>query len=292
MQDTTVTAQVKAELSAIIKAAGITDPARASKMVEDAYVSVAEDISILYIRDGIRPKTHFAAVRVFETACHSISDADLSPKDQILTGQKIANVMFKNYSPVTFAGGKLDRYADNYVVNDSEILKEWLEDIKAPAENIEPLITEIQAALVGAPQNEQTKPRQMHEGFFNFFYNKLLPKISSGIAVKILFFNRRRTGPNPLTFFRKTIRECCSKRYFRALLYPLAKASYPTLIGRQRKQRAIIFVKAYGRGNELLKNPFFPLFYAHGKARYVEIGLPMQTNGTVNIYRELLSIAS
>ena len=153
MKNPTVTKQVKAQLTDIIKEAGIKDPAKISEIVDFSYGYVTDSIGNIYISDVIaKTKMSFDAPRFFSEAHDSINDADLSPEDQIITAQKIADVMLKNYSPVAFANGALDRYAENYVVNSKSLLKDHLESQNLSAQEIEKLMQDVRATLERDPE--------------------------------------------------------------------------------------------------------------------------------------------
>ena len=146
---------VKDEMSDIFKAAGIAEDEKVSDLVEYSYDSFQLGILTMY-----DPKTTFKirmsedAPMFFDNAYQSLAQAGLSPKDRIITAQKLADVMIKNYSPVAFIKDGLDRFADNYVVKNSEVLGERLLGLFVPQKDIVSLTQEVQTALGFAPQND------------------------------------------------------------------------------------------------------------------------------------------
>ena len=150
-----VSEQVKAELIEIIKAAGITDDEKADTISELSYSNLREGLDIAYIRGGARPKTRDAVEACFENANLSLLDAGFSMKNRIITAQKIADVMLKNYSPITFADHKLDYYADGYLVKDDELLKKQLGYENIPEDQIGSVMQELRVGLVNGLENEQ-----------------------------------------------------------------------------------------------------------------------------------------
>ena len=155
MKNPAVTKQVKAQLTDIIKEAGIKDPAKVSEIVDFSYGYVTDSIGNIYISDVIaKAKMSVDAPRFFTEAYDSINDLNLSSKDQIITAQKIADVMLKNYSPVAFANGALDRYAENYVVNSKSLLKDHFESQNLSEQEIEKLMQDVRATLERDPETD------------------------------------------------------------------------------------------------------------------------------------------
>ena len=148
-----VTKDVKSEMSNIFKAAGITDTEKLPHLVEDAYFLATDGIKNIYVSDAVfKAKMSFDTPIFMTQAYESLREADLSLKDRIITAQKIADVMLKNYSPIAFANGMLDQYADNYVLNNKDLFKDFLEDLKLPQDQIEPLMQEVEHTLQYGPE--------------------------------------------------------------------------------------------------------------------------------------------
>ena len=154
-----VTRQVMSELKAIIKSTGIEDDQTAYDIAERSYSLIAEGLKTAYIRDGIRPKTRDAVESYFDNADYALRDTDLSLKDRLITAQRIADVMIKNYSPITFADHKLDYYADNYVLKDDELLRKQLSFERLTDEQMESMIRDIRATLAAGPEKNQAEPK-------------------------------------------------------------------------------------------------------------------------------------
>ena len=154
-----VTRQVMSELKAIIKSTGIEDDQTAYDIAERSYSLIADGLKIAYIRDGIKPKTRDAVESYFDNADYALRDTDLSLKDRLITAQMIADVMIKNYSPITFADHKLDYYADNYVLKDDELLRKQLSFERLSDEQMESMIRDIRATIAAGPEKNQTEPK-------------------------------------------------------------------------------------------------------------------------------------
>ena len=154
-----VTRQVMSELKAIIKSTGIEDDQTADDIAERSYSLIADGLKIAYIRDGIRPKTRDAVESYFDNADYALRDTDLSVKDRLITAQRIADVMIKNYSPITFADHKLDYYADNYVLKDDELLRKQLSFERLTDEQMESMIRDIRATIAAGPEKNQAEPK-------------------------------------------------------------------------------------------------------------------------------------
>ena len=184
-----VTAQVKAELTDIIKAAGITDMETVDTIVERSYANVLEGLNFDYDPNEIRAKTRDAVKNCFDNANLSLRDTGLSMKNRIITAQKIADVMLKSYSPVAFADHRLDHYAAGYVLNDDEFIEAELSFADVPEEQIESMKQEIQYGFtnglfddelfeqVKVPDdnvNESAEPQPLHIPNFNqWLYNQI-----------------------------------------------------------------------------------------------------------------------
>ena len=157
-----VTKQVMSELEAIIKSAGIEDQQTASDIAELVYFNVAEGLKTSYIEGGFRPKTRDAVETCFDNADTALKlrdDIGLSLEERLVVAQRITNVMFKNYSVVTFADHKLDYYAEDYVLKDDALLRKQLSDhYKISQDQIEPMMQNIRARLEGRTVNKQGEP--------------------------------------------------------------------------------------------------------------------------------------
>ena len=157
-----VTKLVMSELKAIIKSAGIEDQQTASDIAELVYFNVAEGLKTSYVEGGFRPKTRDAVESCFDNADTALKlrdDTGLNLEERLVVAQRITNVMFKNYSPVTFADHKLDYYAEDYVLKDDELLRKQLSDhYKISQDQIEPMMQNIRAKLEGRTVNKQAEP--------------------------------------------------------------------------------------------------------------------------------------
>ena len=157
-----VTKQVMSELEAIVKSAGIEDQQTASDIAELVYFNVAEGLKTSYVEGGFRPKTRDAVESCFDNADTALKlrdDIGLNLEERLVVAQRITNVMFKNYSVVTFADHKLDYYAEDYVLKDDALLRKQLSDhYKISQDQIEPMMQNIRAKLEGRTVNKQAEP--------------------------------------------------------------------------------------------------------------------------------------
>ena len=160
--DNKVTTQVMSELKVIIKSAGIEDDQTASDIAELVYFNVAEGLKTSYVEGGFRPKTRDAVESCFDNADIALKlrdDTGLNLEERLVVAQRITNVMFKNYSVVTFADHKLDYYAEDYVLKDDALLRKQLSDhYKISQDQIEPMMQDIRAKLEGHAVNRQAEP--------------------------------------------------------------------------------------------------------------------------------------
>ena len=181
--------QVKSELTDIIKAAGVEEAEKAETIAARSYSSLLDNLRIAYIRDGIRPEMREIAEECFEKAKLSIHNDGFSMKNRIITAQKLADVMLRNYSPIAFTNHQLDHYAEGYVVNDDELLKDQLRFENVPEDQIESIKQELRVGLVNGLEkderfeqfeqvnepddnvNENVEPQPLHIPNFNRWLN-------------------------------------------------------------------------------------------------------------------------
>lgn len=135
-----VTKQVKEEISNILKESGIEKVADANDAAHDS-LDIVELIEDLHepngLPEGAYHTMHDIAKMVFVEAYETIERRELTPRNKIITAQRVSDVILKNYSPVTFAeGGALDGYADNYVIGKKSILRSCMRSLKLPEKDI------------------------------------------------------------------------------------------------------------------------------------------------------------
>lgn len=135
-----VTKQVKAEISNILKESGIDKASGAMDAAQDS-LDIVELIEDLHepngLPEGAYHTMHDIAKMVFVEAYETIERRELTPRNKIITAQRVSDVILKNYSPVTFAeGGALDGYADNYVIGKKSILRSCMRSLNLPEKDI------------------------------------------------------------------------------------------------------------------------------------------------------------
>ena len=113
--------RVADEITGILVDAGVSkyvaEDLKVADILEDAYSSKNIPTDSVSMRD--------IAKHIFVSTYKDLTKREMAPNDKIGTVQKIADLILKNYSPV-IRNRALKQYADNYVVNDSELLKETL----------------------------------------------------------------------------------------------------------------------------------------------------------------------
>ena len=138
--------RLNSNISDILKAAEVgedkVNSIEIDEILADAYTLEKVPNASIPMRDVTK--------HVFMSTYAAMDKKGVTPKNKIETAQKIADVLLKNYSPVTYTVEKLNKYADNYVVNDKELLKECLTGLNLPENEIK--------AAVG--DNEEKKAEQ------------------------------------------------------------------------------------------------------------------------------------
>jgi hypothetical protein len=113
-------------ISNILVEAGITEDAAQSldvgDILEDAYSVKNIPADSVSMRD--------VAKYVFVSTYDALTKKELAPNNKIEATQKIADVILKNYSPI-ISNKALGKYADNYVINDNDLLKESMAVLNA-----------------------------------------------------------------------------------------------------------------------------------------------------------------
>ena len=157
------------ELSDILENAGFTKQDKLAELVRFTQSYGSGTIIDTPHLDGDNPNMHDIAVQFFEDSYQMIESAGLSPKDRIITAQKIADVMLKNYSPVATEREKFAQYANNYVLGNTTLLRERLE--KLEAEDIDALIADrdiVSAAGPGKRIPDMVNGARLRENSSNF----------------------------------------------------------------------------------------------------------------------------
>lgn len=121
MKDEELAAKTKAELSQIIRDAGVTDEERASTMAGYSLQLVEMMPEVLE-----QHSMGDLAMYTFDQAYESLEGPVWNAIDRINAAQNITNVLMQNYSPVAFANGEMDEYKNDYVLNSRDAFINWL----------------------------------------------------------------------------------------------------------------------------------------------------------------------
>ena len=139
-----MTAKTRSNISDILKAAEVgadkQNVLEINEILADAYAPDKIPNASVPMRDVTK--------HVFIATYAAMTKKGVTPKDTVETAQKITDELLKNYSPIAYTDQKLNEYANNYVINDKELLRECLTALK-PREN------EIKAVV------EDTKERKV-----------------------------------------------------------------------------------------------------------------------------------
>ena len=121
--DDNLTASVKAQLAEILLKNGV-ERSKVGSMVKNGFRTIINEMDDLYnkhVERGIYRDTPEVVTRYFfewlATSFYDRFASFESVEENIVLIQKISDVFFKNYSPVAFTDGILDKYADNYQIN-------------------------------------------------------------------------------------------------------------------------------------------------------------------------------
>ena len=121
MKDEELAEKTKAELSQIIRDAGVTDEERASTMA--GYSLQLVEMMPEVLEQNLMGDL---AMYTFDQAYESLEGPVWNAIDRINAAQNITNVLMQNYSPVAFANGEMDEYKNDYVLNSRDAFINWL----------------------------------------------------------------------------------------------------------------------------------------------------------------------
>ena len=121
MIDEELAAKTKAELSQIIRDAGVTDEERASTMAGYSLQLVEMMPEVLE-----QHSMGDLAMYTFDQVYESLEGPVWNAIDRINAAQNITNVLMQNYSPAAFANGEMDEYKNDYVLNSRDAFINWL----------------------------------------------------------------------------------------------------------------------------------------------------------------------
>ena len=151
-------------LSAIMTDVGIKNPENDSPFLHSAYSELVETMDNTPGLDGKSCTMHEVAVAFFDKSYSMLGYSGLSEKDRIITAQKMADVMSRSYSPIGFVYGELNRYADNYVVGNGELLtRRLMENGDFSKEECMSLVQDVKATLESAVAKKQNEVKSENE---------------------------------------------------------------------------------------------------------------------------------
>ena len=143
MKDEELAAKTKAELSQIIRDAGVTDEERASTMAGYSLQLVEMMPEVLE-----QHSMGDLAMYTFDQAYESLEGPVWNAIDRINAAQNITNVLMQNYSPVAFANGEMDEYKNDYVLNSRDAFINWLNTQDFTKDEINTIVERITGVSV------------------------------------------------------------------------------------------------------------------------------------------------
>ena len=146
--------RVSARLSHIIKEAGVTDRKTRLESANFSYNLINNAMNEAPGLGGPGHQMHYVAMQFFSDAYAALESSGLSTKDRIITSQKVADLMMRNYSPAAFVEGQLDQYASRYVINNRRFLQKQLEENRTNPQEIDSLINEVESEIANAPEDD------------------------------------------------------------------------------------------------------------------------------------------
>ena len=143
MKDEELAEKTKAELSQIIRDAGVTDEERASTMAGYSLQLVEMMPEVLE-----QHSMGDLAMYTFDQAYESLEGPVWNAIDRINAAQSITNVLMQNYSPVAFANGEMDEYKNDYVLNSRDAFINWLNTQDFTKDEINTIVEQITGVSV------------------------------------------------------------------------------------------------------------------------------------------------
>jgi hypothetical protein len=131
LKNSELTENVKAQISEIYSEAGLKDAElkAATNAAFDGFVDVMTQTynDLQKVTDYLKTAKDMMVVTVQHTLdwVHPHVPVEGLP-ERIVIGQKISDVFLKNYSPVAFVNGDLDKFSDNYICSNNERIESWL----------------------------------------------------------------------------------------------------------------------------------------------------------------------
>ena len=149
MKDEELAEKTKAELSQIIRDAGVTDEERASTMA-------GYSLQLVEMMPEVLDQHSMGdlAMYTFDQAYESLEGPVWNAIDRINAAQNITNVLMQNYSPVAFANGEMDEYKNDYVLNSRDAFINWLNTQDFTKNEINTIVERITGIPVTEANNE------------------------------------------------------------------------------------------------------------------------------------------
>ena len=131
LKDDNLTKYVKAQIENILDAAGVEE-SKIQKIANSIFDYVAvnmvntySNLRTLYWRNEMSPVeiAKYAAGIASSRVVDKMGNCCSNPVVGLLANQKILDVLLKNYSPVAFTNGNLDKSVENYMIEDKKALE-------------------------------------------------------------------------------------------------------------------------------------------------------------------------
>jgi hypothetical protein len=113
------------QVTAIIRRAGVTNKNILDDVVGETF-DIRRELTIVYRGlelSEIESNMGDIATYVHGRAYEYLKNSGLDAKERFITAQHVANLMMRFYSPVAFGDEGMEKYAENYVVSNTDILK-------------------------------------------------------------------------------------------------------------------------------------------------------------------------
>jgi flagellar biosynthesis GTPase FlhF len=154
--------EVKAELSAIVKASGVRNESQVATISKNV-CELYNDMLAIYDDYSLDNATEFMDVIIavtFDESYRSMENTKLSVKDKLIAAQKMTNVMMKSYSPAALDNAKFGHYANNYVVGNEKIFEERLGSLELSTDVMPDVRKAFGVKIEKAPSNNNALEEQ------------------------------------------------------------------------------------------------------------------------------------
>ena len=155
VKDTNLTKYVKAQIENVLDAAGVEE-SKIQKIADSIVNNVTDNMVNAYINlrtvhwshelspaDITKSAVDFLSRKIIANTDNCYSN----PVDGLLATQKILDVLVKNYSPVAFTNGNLDKSVENYMIENKDALKYYYHHrARSNFENLDDFYKEVKDA--------------------------------------------------------------------------------------------------------------------------------------------------